>query len=117
MKKTSYIARRLNWGWLLLSLLMVIVMLCTAVGSSSPSAGLVHAQPELLQMAAQTATPDCQYHCADDRQFRWDGKARSRRLGGKVTAHLSIIRALAADIPAEGSLAVGFQPGCTLGEP
>lgn len=110
MKKTSVITRHANWGWLLLSLVMIITMLSAAVGASTPSTVRAHAQPELLQLAArqprQVLSVIVQMIA---NPAGLDGMIT--RLGGKVTAHLSIIRALAADIPAEGVLQLASNPG------
>ena len=110
MKKTSIITRPSYWGWLLLSLVMVITMLSAAVGASNPSAGPARAQSELLQMAARQ--PHQVVSVIVQMTANSSGlEGLITRLGGKVTAHLSIIRALAADISTEAALQLASNPG------
>jgi len=110
VKKTSCITQHSNWGWLLLSLLVVITMLSAAVGVSNPSAGPVRAQSKLLQLAAQQprkAVSVIVQMTANSAGL----EGLIARLGGRVTAHLSIIRALAADLPAEAAMQLASNPG------
>jgi serine protease AprX len=110
MKKTSVITRPSYLGWLLLSMVMVITILSAAVGTSTHSTAPADAQPELLKMAAQ------QPHQAVSVIIQMTANSSGlegliTRLGGKVTARLSIIRALAAEIPAQGVLQLVSNPG------
>jgi serine protease AprX len=109
MKKPSFTIQHSNWGWLLLSLLLVITMLFTAAGASTPAAGPARAQSELLQMAARQ--PGQLVSVIVQMTANPAGlEGEIARLGGKVTARLSIIRALAAEIPAEGVLQLASNP-------
>ena len=110
MKKSFFIAQHSNRGWLLLSLLLVFTMLITAVGASIPAVGSARAQSELLQMAARQ--PRQVVSVIVQMAANSTGlEGEIARLGGKVTARLSIIRALAAEIPAKGILQLASNPG------
>jgi serine protease AprX len=110
MRKSFSINQHSNRGWLLFSLLLVISMLFAAAGGASiPTAGPAHAQPELLQMAARQ--PGQMFSVIVQVIANPAGlEGEIARLGGKVTARLSIIRALAAEIPAGGVLQLASNP-------
>ena len=109
MKKTFIISKRSYRGWLLLSLLLVIAMVFTAAGAATPAPVSAHAQPALLQLAARQ--PQQVVSVIVQMAANSAGLEREiARLGGKVTARLSIIRALAAEIPAKAVLQLASSP-------
>jgi serine protease AprX len=89
---------------------MVITILSAAVGTSTNSTAPAHAQPELLKIA--TRQPHQTVNVIIQMTANSSGlEGLITRLGGKVTARLSIIRALAAEIPAQGVLQLASNPG------
>lgn len=88
---------------------MVFALLFATTAVSIPPALRTQIQPKLLQLAAS------QPHQAVSVIVQMSANSTSlegeiARLGGKVTAHLSIIRALAVEIPAEEILQLASNP-------
>jgi hypothetical protein len=110
MKKTALTHKNLNRGWLLLSLLLVMMMLFTTAGTFAPVAGPARAQSALLQLAVRQPTRLVDVIIQMTGANPAGLEDEIVHAGGKVTARLSIIRALAAEIPAAGVVQLAAAP-------
>lgn len=114
MKKSSiFFLHHINLGWQIFSLTIILAMLFAVVGTHTPAVstyGPPRAQAQLLQLAVQQPGQSVNVII----QFMADSSALESdivRLGGKITARLSIIRALAVEMPAGAVLQLASNSG------